>query len=205
MSYVHRFIKGALPETLVLLHGTGGDENDLVPLGENLLPGAAILSLRGNVMEHGMPRFFQRFAEGVFDEEDIRRRAAELAAFMRNTAEKYEFDPDRVIALGYSNGANMAAATLLLHGPVFSRALLFRAMVPLEPEAQADLHGVRVFLANGRQDPIVPVANAERLGALLQGCGAETTLAWSVAGHNLTQGDLEGARKWLSDISGFGL
>ena len=203
MSYIHRFIKGTRPETLVLLHGTGGDENDLVPLGENLLPGAAILSLRGNVSENGMPRFFRRFGEGVFDIEDIRRRAAELAVFVRDSAGKYGFDADRLIAAGYSNGANIAAATLLLHGAIFARAVLFRAMVPLEPETEADLKGVRVFLANGRQDPIVPPANAERLASLLQGCGAETTLAWSTASHNLTQGDLEAARKWLSDISGF--
>ena len=199
-EFIHRFIPGTRPDTLLLLHGTGGDENDLIPLGESLLPGAAILSPRGKVLENGMPRFFRRIAEGLFDIEDVKLRAAELAAIVSHSAERYGFDAARLTAAGYSNGANIAAAALLLHGPVFSRAVLFRAMVPLEPDAPPDLGDVRVFLGAGRQDPIVPPANTERLAALLQRSGADATLHWSSAGHNLTTGDLDAARKWLEQF-----
>jgi predicted esterase len=199
-EFIHRFIPGDRAETLLLLHGTGGDENDLIPLGEHLMPGAAILSPRGKVLENGMPRFFRRVAEGLFDIEDIKHRAAELAAFVNDSAQRYGFEPARLIAAGYSNGANIAAAALLLHGPVFRRAVLFRSMVPLDPEAPPHLGKVRVFLAAGRQDPIVPPANTERLAALLQRSGADATLHWSAAGHNLTTEDLDAARTWLEQF-----
>jgi predicted esterase len=201
LSFVHRFVPGAGPEapTLLLLHGTGGDESDLLGVGRALLPSAALLSPRGKVLENGMPRFFRRFAEGVFDVEDLKRRAHELADFVGEAAGAYGVDRDRVTAVGYSNGANIAAATMLLRPEVLSGAALFRAMVPLVPEQPPDLRGRRVLLAEGEADPIVARTEAERLASLLRDAGAVVTLRWTPAGHGLTQGDLEAAREWLDD------
>jgi phospholipase/carboxylesterase len=143
-SFVHVFTPGTTSTTLLLLHGTGGDERDLLPLGEMLLPGAAILSPRGQVLEHGMPRFFRRLAEGVFDEVDLRQRAGDLARFVASTAERHHFDARKVIAVGFSNGANIASALLLLHPGVLAGAILFRAMVPLVPDSPPSLESTRV-------------------------------------------------------------
>ena len=184
--------------TLLLLHGTGGDEHDLLELGATLAPGARLLSPRGRVLENGMPRFFRRLAEGVFDEADVIRRAGELAAFVGAAATHYAFDPARVVAVGFSNGANIAAATLLLHGPVFRGAVLLRAMVPLVPATAAALGGTHVLLAEGRMDPIVPAANADRLAALLRDAGAAVTLHWSPTGHQLLHEDVRTAQAWLA-------
>ena len=186
--------------TLLLLHGTGGDEHDLLPLGAALAPGARLLSPRGQVLEHGMPRFFRRLAEGVFDEGDVIRRAGELATFVREAATTYGFDPARTVAVGFSNGANIAAATLLLHGAMMGGAALLRAMVPLVPAAPASLAGTNILLAEGRVDPIVPAANAERLASQLRAAGADVTLHWAPAGHSLTQGDVDVARAWLERV-----
>src|SRR5438477_11104234 len=166
MDFTHRFVPAQVippARVLLLLHGTGGDENDMIPVGRDLDPTAALLSPRGNVLENGMPRFFRRLAEGVFDEEDVIRRAHELADFVGATAARYEFDPKRVIAVGYSNGANIAAAILLLRPEVFVSAVLFRAMVPLVPPGLPNLAHARVLLLSGKQDVIVPMENAERL------------------------------------------
>jgi predicted esterase len=195
----HRFVPGMPAEsrTLLLLHGTGGNEDDLIPLGRALLPGAALLSPRGQVLEHGMPRFFRRLAEGVFDEPDLRARTAELAEFVEWAATSYAFDPRRVTAVGFSNGANIASSLLLLRPRVLAGAVLFRAMVPLVPEAPPDLRGVRVLIGSGRADPLVPVSEVERLAAILQEGGAEVTVHWENAGHQLTSGDLDAGRMWL--------
>ncbi len=200
LSFVHRYVPGAGPAapTLLLLHGTGGDENDLLGIGRALLSGAALLSPRGKVLENGMPRFFRRFAAGVFDVEDVKGRAHELADFVGEAAEAYRFDRDKVTALGYSNGANIAAAMMLLRPEALAGAVLLRAMVPLAPEQPPDLRGRRVLLAEGEADPIVPRAEAERLAGLLRDAGASVTLRWTPAGHGLTQGDFEAAREWLS-------
>src|SRR5688572_9229823 len=166
MDYTHRFIpaeESPPRHVLLLLHGTGGNENDMIPLGRDLDPAAAILSLRGNVLENGMPRFFRRLAEGVFDEEDVIRRANELADFIGVAATKYRFDPQSLTAVGYSNGANVAAAVLLLRPGVLTRAVLFRTMVPLTPPNQPALATTRVLICAGKHDPIVPVENVERL------------------------------------------
>jgi predicted esterase len=170
----HRFVPGLPAEsrTLLLLHGTGGNEDDLIPLGRALLPGAALLSPRGQVLDYGMPRFFRRLAEGVFDEPDLRARTAELAEFVEWAATSYAFDPRRVTAVGFSNGANIASSLLLLRPRVLAGAVLFRAMVPLVPEAPPDLRGVRVLIGSGRNDPLVPVSEVERLAAMLQEGGA---------------------------------
>ena len=181
----------------MLLHGTGGNENDMIPLGRDLDPTAALLSPRGKVLENGMPRFFRRLAEGIFDEEDLIHRAHELADFIGAAAARYEFDPKEVTAVGYSNGANIAAAILLLIPKVFASAILFRAMVPLVPPVLPDLGHARVLLASGKQDPIVPVENVKRLATMLREAGANVTLRVAPAGHALVFGDIEAAKEWL--------
>jgi predicted esterase len=202
MDLIHKFIPapdGRTGRVLLLLHGTGGNESDLLPLGADLDPSAALLSPRGNVLENGMPRFFRRLAEGVFDEEDVIRRANGLADFIVTAAAKYEFDPKNVTAVGYSNGANIAAAVLLLRPEVFSRAILFRAMVPLTPATQPNLANFRGLICSGKYDPIIPMENAERLATMLRKAGAEVTLRVEDAGHELTRGDLAAAKTWLRE------
>jgi phospholipase/carboxylesterase len=166
LSYVHRFEPGeALAATpLLLLHGTGGDENDLLPVGRMVAPGAALLSPRGDVLERGMPRFFRRFAEGVFDQDDVRRRAGALADFVTDTRKAYGIAAP--IALGYSNGANIAAAVLLLRPGVLAGAILWRAMMPLTAPQPTSLSGTPVLMVSGARDPIAAPAEADRL----QGC-----------------------------------
>jgi predicted esterase len=199
LSFVHHYQPGKTPgsPTLLLLHGTGGNEQDLLPLAPDLMPEAGVLSPRGKVLEHGMPRFFRRLAEGVFDLEDLRVRTAELAAFVIAAAAHYGFDAARVIAIGFSNGANVTASIVLLRPGVLRRAVLFRAMVPLVPDPLPSLPGTPVLVSNGRADPIVPLAETERLAALLREAGAEVTLVWQAAGHYLVPEDLIRAREWL--------
>lgn len=189
---------------LLLLHGTGGNENDMVPLGRDLDPKAALLSLRGNVSENGMPRFFRRLAEGVFDEADVVRRANELADFIVSAAKRYEFDPKELTAVGYSNGANIAAAVLLLRPGIIMSAILFRAMVPLTPDIQPNLDGARVLICSGNRDPIIPLDNAERLAAMLRNAGAAVTLRVEDASHQLDFAEIEAAKKWLRGESSVG-
>lgn len=203
MDFIHQFIPApsSPPQrVLLLLHGTGGNENDMVPLGRDLDPSAALLSLRGNVLENGMPRFFRRLAEGVFDEEDVVRRANELADFIPAVAAKYEFDPATLTAVGYSNGANIAAAVLLLRPGVIKSAILLRAMVPLT-SAALPIAGTRVLICSGTRDSIIPVENAERLTAMLRRSGAEVTLRFEDAGHQLVFDEIAAAKKWLRESS----
>jgi phospholipase/carboxylesterase len=204
MDFIHRFFpaeQSSSQRVLLLLHGTGGDENDMVPLGRDLDPSAALLSLRGNVLENGMPRFFRRLAEGVFDEEDVVRRANELADFIPAAAAKYEFDPGTLTAVGYSNGANIAAAVLLLRPGVIKSAILLRAMVPLTPAAAPNLAGTRALICTGTHDPIIPVENAERLTAMLRTAGAEITLRLQNASHQLVFEEIAAAKNWLGESS----
>jgi phospholipase/carboxylesterase len=206
MNFTHRFVpaqESPPQRVFLLLHGTGGDENDLIPLGRELDPEAALLSPRGKVLENGMPRFFRRLAEGVFDEADVIRRANELADFVGAAAARYEFDPCRVTAVGYSNGANIAAAVLLLRPEVLASAILLRAMVPLVPPQPPDLVHARVLISSGAHDPIVPVENAERLAAMLREAGANVTLRFEAAGHPLVPDDLAAAKEWLRDGEGW--
>lgn len=197
--HVHRWRPGASgsDRTLVLLHGTGGNENDLLPLGESLLPGAALLSIRGNVLEHGAPRFFRRLAEGVFDLDDLHRRTEELARFLLAAGPHYGFALGRAHAVGFSNGANVAASLLLSHPGTIAGGVLFRAMVPFEPASPAPLRGTAVLLSEGRSDPLVPVDQAERLAAIFRESEADVTLEWQAGGHQLTPGDLRVAQHWL--------
>ena len=200
LGFVHRFFPAESEATLLLLHGTGGDENDLVPLGRELAPGAAILSPRGKVSEYGAARFFRRLAEGVFDHEDLVFRTHELAGFAQAAAEEYEFDPSRLVAVGYSNGANIAASLMLLHPGLLRTAVLFRAMVPFEPEDVPDLSGMPVFLAAGRMDRMIPPQNTERLAEILREAGADLDLRWRNAGHPLTYEEVAEAKQWLSEV-----
>jgi predicted esterase len=204
MDFIHKFIPGTDSHSrrvLLLLHGTGGNENDMVPLGRDVDPSAALLSLRGNVLENGMPRFFRRLAEGVFDEEDVVRRASELADFIPEAGAKYEFDPGTLTAVGYSNGANIAAAVLLLHPDVIKSAILLRAMVPLTPATVPSLGGTRALICSGTHDPIIPVENAERLTAMLRAAGADITLRLQNASHQLVFDEIEAAKNWLGESS----
>jgi predicted esterase len=182
----------------LLLHGTGGTEDDLLPLGKMLAPGAALLSPRGQVLERGAPRFFRRLAEGVFDVPDLRARAGDLARFVRQAADAYGFAPGSAIAVGYSNGANIASATMLLHPGILRGAVLFRGMLPFETEPSEALAGTRVLLSNGRRDPIVPRATVDQLAATLRSAGADVTQHWQESGHELTQEAVDGARDWLA-------
>jgi len=198
LSFVHRFAPGNRREAtpLLLLHGTGGDENDLLPLGEALAPGAPLLSPRGKVLEHGMPRFFRRLSEGVFDEDDVRRRADELADFVEAAAKHYGIGAP--VAVGYSNGANIAAAMLLLRPDVLAGALLLRAMVPLSNPPHADLSGKPVLIVSGQHDPIIPASNSARLAALLTDAGAAVKHMTLPVGHQLSQADLTIGREWMT-------
>ena len=201
LEHVHRFIPGQganTGTTLVLLHGTGGDENDMVPLAATLLPGAAVLSPRGAVREGNMPRFFRRLSPGVFDLEDLRVRTQQLIRFLRGAADRYQLDRARMIAVGLSNGANIAASVMLTEAGVFSHAVLFRAMVPFEPKKFAKLGGTPVLIASGEWDPIATPDEARGLGALLTKAGAAVTLTFIDAGHQLTRGDVLAAAEWIA-------
>ena len=200
LDFVHEFVAGSSKRTLLLLHGTGGNERDLIPLGRELDPRAALLSPRGKVLENGMPRFFRRLAEGVFDLEDLKKRTNELANFVAAAAQHYGFAGDRVVAVGYSNGANIAASMLLLRPEVLSAAILFRAMVPLVPETQPNLSSLRVWIGGGKFDPIVPASETKQLVELLRDAGADVTLRYFPAGHELTPVDVEDAREWLMTL-----
>ena len=199
LQFRHKFVPGRSARTLLLLHGTGGDETDLLSLGQALDPDAALLSPRGQVLENGMPRFFRRLAEGVFDEEDVKRRAYELADFIDDAAGLYQFDQSKLIAVGYSNGANIASAILFLRPGTFRGAALLRAMVPFVPAQLPDLCGSPVLISSGEHDPIIPLENPERLAALLTRAGAEVRRHVEAAGHNLTPETLATTRRWLTD------
>jgi phospholipase/carboxylesterase len=190
LAYTHRFEPGADPSRppLLLLHGTGGDESDLLPLGREIAPGAALLSPRGNVLEGNMPRFFRRFREGLFDEDDARRRAAELADFVAEARRAYGLT--QLLAVGYSNGANIAAAVLLLHPKTLAGAILLRAMLPLAEPPRPDLSGVPVLMLSGLNDPIATRSTAEKLAAALAAAGARVERDDLPAGHGLTQADV---------------
>lgn len=198
LGFTHRWEpREGSSRTLLLLHGTGGDENDLIPLG-GLLDGAAnLLSLRGQVLENGMPRFFRRLAEGVFDLPDLKARTDSLGDFVSAASAHYGFPLEGVTAVGFSNGANIAASLLFARPGLVQEAVLLRAMVPFEPDALPSLVGTRVFIAAGEHDPIIPPSNSERLAQMLRAAGADVTLRWSPAGHQLTRDDVDASRAWL--------
>ena len=200
LSYAHQFKAGNDPTAspLLLLHGTGGTEEDLLPLGRAISPGSALLSPRGNVSEHGAARFFARLAEGVFDPTEVTHRTHELADFIAAAAEQYRLDPARLIAIGFSNGANIAATLLQLRSVMLAGAILFRPMVVIDsPSAPHALDGKRVLICSGTEDPIVPTDHPHRLAAHLRAGGAEVTLHTHPAGHGLAQSDITAAKQWF--------
>jgi phospholipase/carboxylesterase len=197
LSFTHRFEPGtSTAAPLLLLHGTGGDETDLLPLGKALAPDRALLSPRGKVLENGMPRYFHRLAEGMFDEQDVIKRANELADFIVEAGKAYGLP--KPVAVGFSNGANIAAAILLLRPEALSGAILLRAMVPLAKPPQAALAQTPVLIVSGASDPIIPASNAKRLATMLKDANADVTHETLPTGHNLTQNDVTIATKWLN-------
>jgi predicted esterase len=201
LGFIHRFVPAtdsASGETLIVLHGTGGNENDLIGIGQAIAPGAAILSPRGNVLENGAPRFFRRIAEGVFDPKEVRSRAEELTRFIRAAVVTYRLDRSRLYGLGYSNGANVAATMMLIEPDILQSAILFRPMVVYEPTEKTDLSGSAVFISAGRMDQIAPTASVERLAELFETAHAEVTLKWQLGGHNLVPSEVREAADWLA-------
>jgi predicted esterase len=207
LGFVHRYIPPAAgaelagSTTLLLLHGTGGDEEDLLPLGRALLQGAGMLSPRGKVLEGGAPRFFRRIREGVFDQEDLARRTEELADFLQAATKTYNLDPMRIVAVGFSNGANIAASMLLRRPGLLRGAVLLSPMVPFEPASAPDLTGTGVFIGAGRGDRIAPPAQAERLAELLRHAGARVTVHWESGGHALAESEIHAAREWIAQLA----
>lgn len=207
LGFLHRYLPAPAGQdvsrayTLLLLHGTGGDEHDLLDLGRMLDPGAALLSPRGKVLEHGMPRFFRRLAEGVFDIDDLKQRTYELADFITAAGKTYGFDAHRVIAVGFSNGANIAGSLLLLRPGLLAGAALLHPMVPFVPQVIPDLAGTPVFVGAGRADPIAPPPETERLVALLESTHAQLTLQWLPGGHSLSHEEVRAVREWLRQQS----
>jgi phospholipase/carboxylesterase len=199
-DFIHEFVAGKSERTLLLLHGTGGNERDLIPLGRELDPDASLLSPRGKILENGMPRFFRRLAEGVFGLEDLKQRTQELADFVKWAAEHYKIDNHKIIAAGYSNGANIAASMLLLRPEVLSAAILFRAMVPLVPETRPNLNSKRIWISAGAHDRIIPPSNTKELAELFRSLGADVTIRFFQSGHELTQDDVDLAREWLTGL-----
>jgi phospholipase/carboxylesterase len=206
MNFEHVFEQSTSPITILALHGTGGNENDLVPMAKMVAPGTNILSPRGKVLEDGAPRFFRRIAEGVFDIEDLKFRTQELADFVIAAAKEYGFDATKVYALGFSNGANIGSSLLFLRPEILAGGAILRGMVPLdldkgELEALPDLSGKKVFLANGTRDPMVPLENAKRLASMYKEAGATVTHELNPASHGLIQSDLQAMKRWFSHLT----
>jgi phospholipase/carboxylesterase len=201
LGFIHRFRPAAAtasPDTLVVLHGTGGNEDSLIGIAQTVAPGAAVISPRGNVLENGAPRFFRRLAEGVFDPAEVRSRGEELAKFIREAAARYSRDPKRIFALGYSNGANIASTVMLIDPGVIRAAILLRPMLVFQPEEKTDLTGTAALVSAGRVDPIVPAASVEALAQLLEARGANVTLKWHLGGHNLVPSEVKDSADWLA-------
>jgi len=198
-DFKHIFAPGDLRlPVLLLLHGTGGDERDLLELGESVSPASAILSVRGKVLEHGMPRFFRRLAEGAFDLEDLKFRTEELSDFIVQARKEYDLGERPIVALGYSNGANIAASILLSRPDILSGAILLRAMVPFEPDKLPDLRGKKVQMLSGLMDNIIPADNSARLAEMLKEAGADVAFTLKPAGHGLIQSDISDMKNWMA-------
>lgn len=202
MKHIFKPGANASKPVLLMLHGTGGTEQDLLPLADLIDPEAAVLSVRGNVLENGMPRFFARLAEGVFDEEDLIFRTKELHAFLDQAAEEHGFDRSNIIAVGYSNGANIAASLLFHYEGSLKGASLHHPMVPRRDIELPNLEGVQVFIAAGKNDPLCSAAESEDLDELLTGAGAKTEVHWEMNGHSLTRTEVDAAAKWYEEKFG---
>ncbi|GMK47176.1 carboxylesterase [Paenibacillus glycanilyticus] len=195
----HLFQTGTDPNApvLLLLHGTGGNEHDLLPLAQLLSPSSSVLSVRGSVLENGMPRFFRRLAEGIFDEEDLKFRTKELYDFIAEASETYGFSRDNVVAAGYSNGANIAGSLLFHYANALRGAVLHHPMVPLRGLALPDMTNVPIFIGAGTNDPICSATESEELASLLQGAGASVTVHWEGNGHRLSSTEVQRAAEWF--------
>ena len=206
LGFVHRYLpptthaERAAHTTLLMLHGTGGDEDDLIPLGRSLLPGAGILSPRGKVLEGGAPRFFRRIAPGVFDLEDLMRQTDALSEFIDAAATMYRLDRERIIAVGFSNGSNIAASLLLRRGARVRGAVLLSPMLPFEPDTLPDLSATSVFIGAGERDPMASRATVERLETVLRDAGADVTMHWTGGGHAITKEELAAAQEWMTGV-----
>ncbi|WP_339188853.1 MULTISPECIES: alpha/beta hydrolase [unclassified Paenibacillus] len=201
MIHVFRKGKDITKPTLVLFHGTGGNEQDLLPLAEMLSPDSSVLGIRGNVLENGMPRFFRRLAEGVFDEADLVFRTHEIKRFLDEAAEKYGFDANNLVAVGYSNGANIAGSLLFHYKDIFRAAVLLHPMVPLRNVELPSLEGVSIFIGAGTNDPLITSTETQELEGILQKAGAEVTTHWGNQGHRLSMAEAEAAKDWLQGFS----
>ncbi|MFB1097365.1 alpha/beta hydrolase [Terribacillus sp. JSM ZJ617] len=199
MKHFYHKGKDSTKPTFLLLHGTGGNELDLLPLAGRIDGDASVLSVRGNVLENGMPRFFRRLAEGIFDVEDLVYRTEELNKFLDEAAAEYDFDRDNVIAIGYSNGANIAASLLFHYQNSLKGAILHHPMVPRRGIELPDLTGKKVFITAGTNDPICPPAESTELVKLLEEAHADVQLHWENNGHQLTNTEVEAAREWYVD------
>lgn len=201
LGFIHRLVprtQGS-PVTLLLLHGTGGDESDLIPLGQAIAPGVTLLGVRGQVLEGGAPRYFRRLGPGVFDEDDLIRRTHELAGFVRAAGRTYALDMERIVAVGLSNGANIAASLLLLEPGLLAGAVLLRPMLPLRPAHAPELRGVPILIAAGVRDPLVTPSQTEELRTVLAAAGADVSVRLSGMGHGVGMQDVEEARAFLQD------
>jgi predicted esterase len=200
LGFVHKFVPavGGSRLTLLLLHGTGGNESDLIQLGRQLSPGAALLSPRGKVLENGMPRFFRRLGEGIFDINDLTDQTHNLALFAKEASKEYGFALGKVVAVGFSNGANIAGSTLILHPETLAGAVLIRPMIPFVPENVPKLSGKPILILAGTRDALVPRQETERLADLLRRSGADVTLNWADAGHGITGEEVAIGKDWLS-------
>ncbi len=201
-EFIHKYLPGTLPVTILAMHGTGGDETDLLGVARAVFPGAAVLSPRGKTNEFGAYRFFSRLAPGQFDETEIAQRTAELAEWLEWAATEYGFDPKKLYALGYSNGANMAIATMLLYPGSIAGGVMLRPMPVIRPEPLPDLHGAPILLAAGETDPIVPAKAAHALATMLAQAGAAVDFAMMESGHDLTPEDFSGAKRWFETLVG---
>jgi phospholipase/carboxylesterase len=206
MNFEHVFEQGSSPLTILALHGTGGNEHDLVPMAKMVAPNANVLSPRGKISEDGSLRFFRRIAEGVFDIEDLKFRTHELADFVTEASKEYDFDVSNVYALGFSNGANIASSLLFLRPEILAGGAILRGMVPLdkdkgELEKLPDLTGKKVFLANGTRDPVVTLENAKKLASIYKDAGATVTHELNPASHGLIQSDLQAMKRWFEALA----
>src|SRR5580704_10976409 len=200
LVFIHKWVPAESgssdPVTLLLLHGTGGDENALLPMGKELWPGAALLGLRGKVLENGMPSSFRRFTQAGL--EDIKSRTEELAQFIDAASKRYDFSRRRLIVVGNSNRANLASSLILLHPHYLAAAILFRAMVPLVPHLIRDFSHLSVFIGAARLDPLIPSGQAEELAALFESGGADVTISWHQGGRELGEDEIQAAKYWLA-------
>ncbi len=197
MIYIYEEPKNNAP-IYVLFHGTGGDEHDLVPLVKAMHPDAGVLSLRGEVNEHGMNRFFKRIRPGVFDLEDLARRTNDINQFLDEVSKKYDFKKQDLIAIGYSNGANMIASLLMQCGPIIKGAVLMHPMVPRRDLDKQDLSDISILVTAGKHDAICPVSETNDLVTLLTEMNANILVKWFSGGHEITQYEVETIKDWIN-------